>query len=775
MRKYLLIFFVFFVGILSAQNPYIEIRPYSFMKWVRIKDSLRVQGKIYNSPSVYAGTDTSRYKIVLFDTQTGEFMKRGSVGSSGGAFWQKGDDSTQYSVYKRVSIGAHAYTGGSILGVTGNEYITGLINFNNRGSISGIATGGLAFKGVSGQPQTWYDVSVLLMRLMSNGRLGIGDSVPKYLLDVKGQARLGLIKYPTTLPPNGYIAYFNSPDSTLSFRNDTMSHARLLNILGGGSYHLSKAKADTLEKNDGASIKILQTQNGVVSWGVPTSGGSIDTVTHRFGWITIERYHKPTHYMNGIYIDSLANTTAYPDADSCHVVFSAGYYHPTANIARQTMSWHFEGGSYIYKSTAGYLFDFNALGNDRIKPCTITGDGVFNCAYGIVYFYQQNYSFGFTFSCSKKWQSRSTNATAITGLTSSYISGNIKSSGGSCVKCTGYQADKTVLDGTFQNTTSDKTIDILPNQYVNMDIRGELINSSTGYCVGSTFGQVNINANISATNAVYLSTDAYFNFNGNLSGNIYINTASSDHLLATFNGTFINGTLTLDGQVNFLRSTVSIHGSYSNYNFVVGDDQRLAVTGDLIYPANGITVATTGVLDFTGNVYVYDGYSISQTAGTINWRGSIGARANYCWNYALSGGIANFYADVTANSTTASPLTITSTGRANIYGKWTEKYPISLSGGKLKIVSTGQINNVTNAADSTGAGIIVNASSTFLHDGGIITVTNSSANSIYNRAGKTLTIRNYNNYFTNHTRGGTGTYTETITGSGTEIVDPDTE
>jgi len=63
---------------------------------------------------------------------------------------------------------------------------------------------------------------------------------------------------------------------------------------------------------------------------------------------------------------------------------------------------------------------------------------------------------------------------------------------------------------------------------------------------------------------------------------------------------------------------------------------------------------------------------------------------------------------------------------------------------------------------------------TFTHNGGKIVV-NSSSTSMSVDNTKTATIKNYNSYYTNYARAGAGTYTETITGGGTEVVDTDVQ
>ena len=95
--------------------------------------------------------------------------------------------------------------------------------------------------------QRFYTKGILALTIDSSQRVGIGTS-PKYKLDVNGVARLGHVKYPTTIGTQGQTLIFNTADSTLNWGTGFDSTAFL------SACHES-LRLDTLKGCDGLEIK----------------------------------------------------------------------------------------------------------------------------------------------------------------------------------------------------------------------------------------------------------------------------------------------------------------------------------------------------------------------------------------------------------------------------------------------------------------------------------------------------------------------------------------
>ncbi len=445
------------------------------------------------------------------------------------------------------------------------------------------------------------------------------------------------------------------------------------------------------------------------------------------------------------------------------VIVDAGAYTETNTISKDGVRLHFMNGAVVTKTTAGALFDITGSTNNFY----LTGDGEFNTVNEFV-----NCT-SFSGSVIDLEYSKASNTGVgkklinidVAGLVADvYINGKIKSesSGGNVIyKYTG-TGITSIKGGIYSNTSAYDCLYI--GGY------GTMAANPTPSA---------ISASASASNASYkgiyitgLTSQKFGNINAKKIDKLYIN--------GEFNGS-------INGEVGVYTENNSI--KHITFNNVVGTATIIATQGSYNFMSRWDVLTLTGgatVNLFGTNLNL--GELITQSAGIINHYGTIEP-----WNttenrrlFNITGGTLRNYGTISVSGGLYLTRRVSyclingATAKVINYGIWDCPNPASnafLGGGELIQLQAGTFENrgyMRNRCEGNGGYCIrVTGNSTFIHDGGrMILNPNYAGSSIYNAA-STLTIKNYNNYFTNIARSGAGTYTETITGGGTEVVDTD--
>ena len=538
----------------------------------------------------------------------------------------------------------------------------------------------------------------------------------------------------------------------------------------------------------GNTGEVLTTDGaGNVTWGIGGSGGGTDTT---YAHIKAIRPNMADTLFSSTNIDCFNNTSLFPNGTEFH--FYDIQCTATESIRNANCTYYTYGIVTFTKTNTGFLFVPNKYTNDF----RFVGDGTtFMCTYGIL-------SYDTLYSISKEFYLRfnvancdSTDAFKIHGYVYKVdVEGDVYNSG-----TTGYSTGKNY--NLYLKSVN-------PTGLNHITINNSNLYNETGgniYCNASTSGNpiITIGADVVILNetitewcleapceanledlATYTTNwnsgypggegagkvikvgggaGAFVGLHGIYPGNVELYVKN-----ATLNGTYYNTLLTLSGdncsiqgvlyQTSIANSidTLVVNGKWNGYKLT-------SVSSWLACPFAIDCVVGAVFLNATCSFNVpstdsHVPFINQQTSSLIDIKGDVlingGAAGMSYYRTFYNHGILKIRGRVVSNVDFAAEMIYNDVSSAKNY----------LYGGEL----------VNNSAQAGANGMNFAQSGTFYHDGGRIVV-NSSSSSIVVPTTKTVTIRNYNNYFTNYARSGAGTFTETITGGGTEIVDTDVE
>ena len=438
----------------------------------------------------------------------------------------------------------------------------------------------------------------------------------------------------------------------------------------------------------------------------------------------------------------------------CTVIINPGFYTVNTNIAKDGIAYYFYDGTNTTKTTANPLFDYSLIATT--SDITINGGGIFNCTYG---FFKRTNNVNIINNILLSFKKVTvTNANAITNDGSSIkkikVNGDITCSGGIGYSSYGVYCEYCELNGNYLGTSSSNNIFLVnyaPDYYDSINkLNINSYNTSSGWAIYLYGGKNSITGNLIATGSLLTANESLTTMNGNIVGTIYGATDSS-HPSLIFNGAFdgvchvpANGFFTFNLTDNVIYLPWARGGSPSFEN----SGGFLTINGSIYqgnYPVERVLLTSNAA---TSKTHIYANIRATYLAGNL---------------YVISDGQVFDNSNIfTYNASTAG---IDISGGEYIFtGHFQNSAPtsnITISAGKFYLNGGTLITNGTNCINVTN-------NATFKHSGGIL---NCTTNCITTAISKTLTIRNYNNYYTNYERGGAGTYTETITGGGTEIVD----
>ncbi len=469
----------------------------------------------------------------------------------------------------------------------------------------------------------------------------------------------------------------------------------------------------------------------------------------------------------------LAVTYAGSNTEVYRLISYADSLTSTKNWAVDGVSWYFHN-TYV-ANTTGDLFNIN----DFTEPFSVEGSGRFYVTVGNIF----ERSSGSTaidsyFECNGSEHSSATATDAI------YINGAIKfddltfkgwfhSTGGYTVwhypGATG-DIETSQYFGKYTSTnkysifwigTDGEGLNITASSITTGDLTGTqpalYLNSSQSSTSGQQAtvqaGEIKGSFAVSLVGNPVSVRDNSVSVYANMIGDIFI--TGGDNAF-NISGTIQDSEITLDGGSEY--DVVRIDADCYDVTFIITDEpMTLQVDGCLNYTDNGYPLVNNGL--YAGSNLIINGHIYNEDD---NWTLANVDGGNVYINGGKSGESANFNI---------------SGGQVNLNSDWIVKdgsnlAAFTMTGGAFKLNSQGRIEQKRNNA--TCVGIDVNDDAKFIHDGGVIKV-GATATSIDVANTKTLTIRNYNNYYTNYARAGAGTYTETITSGGTEIVDTDVE
>jgi hypothetical protein len=455
------------------------------------------------------------------------------------------------------------------------------------------------------------------------------------------------------------------------------------------------------------------------------------------------------------------------------VIVDAGAYTENNNLIKNGVSIHFMAGAVVTTTKVGALFDVTGVSSDVL----ITGDGKFLLT-------NELFDLTNTTTCSNIYIEYSvcenTGANPIFDLTTSNkytgtltINGKVRTySSANRVVSNVWRASNIlkIIGGYYGSGAAECFYFMSQSQvYLTIDCNYIYTAHATLYALYAhtlSSGNINIKAMaIQGTKAFYFaqnpsSSKTSLNVNANIEGACDLQVTSNNiesfnaNFYGSINGAFgITGTATKHGFINIYSNTHST-----------------------------ITLSSDVVLNIYGRTY---GIVLTQSNGVINMYGAMyGDQTTVNTNLGtITGGILNIYGEVVIEGGTYLTRTMTylliNGGEVYNYGRWyMNNASAFLGGGELVTLQSGKFGNFgymkNNCASANSYCVEVTGNSTLIHNGGrfILNTSGAGSSSIYNAA-STLTIKNYNNYFTNIARSGAGTYTETITDGGTEIVDTD--
>jgi hypothetical protein len=470
------------------------------------------------------------------------------------------------------------------------------------------------------------------------------------------------------------------------------------------------------------------------------------------------------------------------------VIVDAGVYVEENNIAKNGVRTHYMAGAIVQKTTAGALYDISGFTSDVV----ITGDAVFETTNQLMLI-----SSLMSANIHIEYLSATSTATNLISIPTQntfsgnlYVNGKYKSlsSGGSCVfverQDSGATLGVKIEGGKYESTTAYGIYisQLVRRRTIVINIEEAITAHSTnqalyvgGYAVASGVCNISVRAGrIQGTNALYTylqmvddSSRLDINVDAHIIGNVSINSFTAFKRIShNFYGSIRNGTITINTTEADKRfEPVVFYAALTACTITSGGTGSVIFNGAL----NSCTLNLNhnAVWTLNGMLERYTSGSLGTfTAGTLinnNRMVNIGTNSNLStnivWDFTING------TKLINNGIIESQL-ITFTGTPS-------RLPLItfLSG---TIINTKVIKNVTASALSQG--INVTGDSTYVHDGGRI-ITSGGAS--INNAAHTLTIKNYNQYFTNVARNNGGRtpatlgFLETIVGGGSEVVDTD--
>lgn len=532
---------------------------------------------------------------------------------------------------------------------------------------------------------------------------------------------------------------------------------------------LYSSASNTLSKLAiGTSGKVLQSNGTIPTWAT-LSVVPVDTSRR----VVAYRYNKKdtTFYGKGGGDAAIAYAIAHPSvvyfitsfADTLNA--TTNWCYPITGVTgTKAIGWEFRG-TFINNTVTGYLFDyrnvtdFSVLGNAIISG---SGGGFGTVSRGNqTYIIDAHFDKILTTGAYPAFNTYGDNGGASVS-SSMKFSGSYASSSSAVTVYNELPArvdyNIAVIDNTGNNTVY---ITGSNAQFTNIVFNGAMItNQTSNYAVwvenytgasDSRDPSVFFNTKIKCTNT--------FLGSGSIEGNVSIDA--------------IYGAASLGTTETNYRSYVTL-GDCDKSAITMNGNLNLLIKGNCT--ETSVTQTAKNTFDFNGsgwaNVTVNHADAVFNNHSTMSYySNAVGG------NMTVTAGQANNYGKIISDNAagTASHAITVNGGRFNNYGMidWYQTggvaaYSIFTLSASGIIYNSGRIENHNTGATS----YVINqtGNGTFIHDGGQLI-----GNGTYsiNNPSSTLTIKNYNNYFTNIARGGAGTYTETITGGGTEIIDTD--
>ncbi|MEO8088037.1 MAG: hypothetical protein ABI763_14535 [Bacteroidota bacterium] len=491
----------------------------------------------------------------------------------------------------------------------------------------------------------------------------------------------------------------------------------------------------------------------------PAGPSATDTLVQRIavnGWLNGLRIHQT-------FTDTLDSVLTMIDSGSVDVY--RGFYPVSSTLTKDNIVWTFHDGANVTSNMTDPLFDMNGY----IHDVRIDGQGTFFLNGS---FLSRHNGTGINVFVNF----RAVKSIADTCIVLRYLEDTLKMVviKGNALHCENYP---TMFMSYTQQNYFNLNVDSVTSTQSSVLIWSVLGNGAYPFHTGN----ITIQAGLFKTD----SPTEYA---------VYIDYLGQDFTVGTFNDLISYNVARTKGSktiyighlgFQYTLQTQGIFTGQCDFNFNNGEHTIASAFVDATISLGGFKTLFTGfIYDCTFNVGATStvGFSnfMRKTTFTINGPGSRAYFPSHM-DITKTGVFINAGAEVFMNGRMAdtSGVVINTGGKLILKGtiqsnSW-HSYPIVLAGGTFELCSGGRILQVDNSS-TYNAGISVTENSTFIHDGGTIVVPSiAGAQSISVDAGKTLTVRNYNNYFTNKARGGAGTFAETISGGGTEIVDLDVE
>ena len=458
------------------------------------------------------------------------------------------------------------------------------------------------------------------------------------------------------------------------------------------------------------------------------------------------------------------------------VIVDAGVYTETNTISKDGVRLHGMNGAVVTKTTSGGLFNITGYTNDFI----VTGDFTFNTTNQLLYVSSSTTNNPYLeYYKASNTAATLIEATALNGnitINGKYIS---QSSGGIVINTYGgttYRANLLLLGGDYIST-ADVAVQFGAILSSGAGVNGtfkcrNIETTNASYYALQIFpdgasttnpAKIQIDCDIKGTKALYFhrvsnansNRAVIININGNINGNIVI--GSANNIALTFNGNINNCTYTEGINTTY---GVIFNGNISNSTFTFAYNNS-TINGNIYQSIINVSAYKTQI----NGLYYYDApENTTNTAHSTITGGSIELNG---YAYLIITGSGNerrsshFYIN-------GGKLVVNGKIEAlGLYDTDVTTMAIKLNSGILRLNGNGSIV-AGNGSTGLYRCVEVSGNSTYIHNGGSM----FSVDCI-NNAASVLTIKNYNNYFTNVARSGAGTYTETITGGGTEVVDTD--
>lgn len=606
-------------------------------------------------------------------------------------------------------------------------------------------------------------------------RFAINTYSPSYPFECDTTSRFGdVVRFGLT--GEGLISWGGSPSSQFIIQAGSSrglslgANATNRHIFISTTGQVQFNSAYTFPTSDGSASQVLSTNgSGTLSF---TTISSVPVDTSRR--VVAYRYNKKdtTFYGKGAGDAAIAYAIATPSvvyfitsfADTLNA--TTNWCYPITGVTgTKAIGWEFRG-TFINNTVSGYLFDyrnvtdFSVLGNAIISG---SGGGFGTASRGNqTYIIDVHFDKILTTGAYPAFNTYGDNGGASTS-SSMKFSGTYASSSSAITVYNELPArveyNIAVIDNTGNNTVY---ITGSNAQFTNIVFNGAMITNQT------------------SNYAVWVEN--YTGASDSRDPSVFFNTKIK--CTNTFLG---SGTVSANVSIDAIYGAASLTATATNYRsyVILGDCDKSSITmsGNLDLMINGnctetsVTQTEKNTFDFNGsgwpNVTLNHADAIFNNHSTMSYySNAVGG------NMTLTAGTATNFGKIISDDaagTAAHSITINGarfnnpgeidwfqTGGASAYSIFTFSSGILYNSGRIQNHNTGATSYVIN---QTG-------NATFIHDGGQLI-----GNGTYsiNNPSYTLTIKNYNNYYTNVARGGGGTFTETITGGGTEIIDTDVQ